>query len=391
MPTADIASLADIIRVHGAERPDAIALHVGDRTVTFAELDARSSQVANAFQAAGVISADRVAFIEKNGAEFFEVTYGLAKLGAVNVAVNWRLAPPEMLQIIEDAGAEVIVVGSEFFGHIEAIEDRLTKVRTIVAVGAHDRWPAFDDWVAGQSAEDPGVATGPDDIAFQLYTSGTTGLPKGVLLNNKGVLGVVAEVADNFKFTPDGVNLAIMPAFHIAGAGWAMVGHYCGSTNVVMRDVDPAAILQAISRHRITNAFMVPALIQFLLVTPGVEETDFSSLRTLVYGASPISDDILVKGMERLGCEFIQVYGLTETNGAITHLEGVDHDPVNKANLLRSCGKPFAWVEVRIVDATARTSRSEQWANCGPARRRTWPATGTTRRPPRRPSHPTAG
>src|SRR6476620_8628029 len=351
MPTADIASLADIIRVHGAERPDAIALHVGDRTITFAELDARSSQVANAFQAAGVISADRVAFIEKNGAEFFEVTYGLAKLGAVNVAVNWRLAPPEMLQIIEDAGAEVIVVGSEFFGHIEAIEDRLTKVRTIVAVGAHDRWPAFDDWVAGQSAEDPGVATGPDDIAFQLYTSGTTGLPKGVLLNNKGVLGVVAEVADNFKFTPDGVNLAIMPAFHIAGAGWAMVGHYCGSTNVVMRDVDPAAILQAISRHRITNAFIVPACIQFLLVTPGVEETDFSSLRTLVYGASPISDDILVKGMERLGCEFIQVYGLTETNGAITHLEGVDHDPVHKANLLRSCGKPFAWVEVRIVDA----------------------------------------
>jgi long-chain acyl-CoA synthetase len=211
MPTADIASVADIIRVHGAERPDAIALHVGDRTITFAELDARSSQVANAFQAAGVISGDRVAFIEKNGAEFFEVTYGLAKLGAVNVAVNWRLAPPEMLQIIEDAGAEVIVVGSEFFGHIEAIEDRLTKVRTIVAFGAHDRWPAFDDWVAGQSAEDPGIATGPDDIAFQLYTSGTTGLPKGVLLNNKGVLGVVAEVADNFKFTPDGVNLAMMP------------------------------------------------------------------------------------------------------------------------------------------------------------------------------------
>ena len=126
---------------------------------------------------------------------------------------------------------------------------------------------------------------------------------------------------------------------------------YCGCTNVVLRDVDPAAILRAIPRHRITNAFMVPAVIQFLLVTPGVEETDFSSLRTLVYGASPISDDILVKGMERFGCEFIQVYGLTETTGAITHLDGADHDPVNKAELLRSCGKPYPWVEVRIVDA----------------------------------------
>jgi long-chain acyl-CoA synthetase len=132
MPQPDITTIAEIVRVHGAEHPDAIALHVGDRTITFAELDARSSRVANAFQAAGVTSGDRVAFIEKNGAEFFEVTYGLAKLGAVNVAVNWRLAPPEMLQIIEDTGAEVVVVGSEFFGHIEAIEDRLTKVRSIV-------------------------------------------------------------------------------------------------------------------------------------------------------------------------------------------------------------------------------------------------------------------
>ena len=93
---------------------------------------------------------DRVAFVEKNGAEFFEVTYGLAKLGAVIVPVNWRLAAPEMLQIIEDAGAAVVVVGPEFFGHIEAIEDRLAKVHTIVAVGTHDRWPAFDDWIAGQ-------------------------------------------------------------------------------------------------------------------------------------------------------------------------------------------------------------------------------------------------
>ena len=350
MPTEDIASLADIIRVHARGRPDTVALIVGERAITFAELDARSSQAANAFRAAGVGFGDRVAFIEKNGAEFFEVTYGLAKLGAVSVAVNWRLAPPEMLQIVEDAGAEVLVAGTEFFGHIEAIEDRLTKVHTIVAIGAHDRWPAYDEWIAGQPAEDPGVITGPDDIAFQLYTSGTTGLPKGVMLDNKGVSGVIAGVADNFKFTPDGVNLAMMPAFHIAGAGWSMVGHYRGCTNVVLRDVDPAAVLDAIPRHRITNAFMVPAVIQFLLITPGVEDTDFSSLRALVYGASPITDDVLVKGMERFGCEFIQVYGLTETNGAITHLEDVDHDPQRRPHLLRSCGKPFAWVEVRVVD-----------------------------------------
>ncbi|HXS70784.1 MAG TPA: AMP-binding protein, partial [Patescibacteria group bacterium] len=137
MPTEDIAAVADIVRVHGAERADVAALVMGERIITYGELHARSSQAANAFRAAGVGFGDRVAFVEKNGVEFFEVTYGLAKLGAVVVPVNWRLAPPEMLQIIDDAGAAVVVVGSEFLGHIEAIADELTSVHTILAVGHH--------------------------------------------------------------------------------------------------------------------------------------------------------------------------------------------------------------------------------------------------------------
>ena len=150
MPDSDIATIADIVRVHAARRPDAAALVVGDRTITFAELDARSSRAAQAFRAAGIGFGDRVAYIEKNGAEFFDVVCGLAKLGAVGVAVNWRLAPPEMLHIIEDAQARIVVVGSEFFGHLEAIEDGLTTVEHIVAIGAHNRWPAFEDWLAGR-------------------------------------------------------------------------------------------------------------------------------------------------------------------------------------------------------------------------------------------------
>ena len=261
MPQPRYRHVADIVRVHGAERPDAIALHVGDRTITFAELDARSSQVANAFQAAGVISGDRVAFIEKNGAEFFEVVYGLAKLGAVNVAVNWRLAPPEMLHIIEDAGADRrggLGVLRPHRGH----RGPATKVRTIVA----------------------------------------------------------------------------------------------GSTNVVLRDVDP---------RRYSRPFR--GIGSPMLHGPRGDpvpahharrrETDFSSLRTLVYGASPITDDILVKGMERFGCEFIRVYGLTETTGAITQLEGVDHDPVNRPNCCgRAASRTRGW-RCASSTPTARTSR----------------------------------
>ena len=223
-----------------------------------------------------------------------------------------------------------------------------------MAIGEHDRWPSFDDWISAHPADDPAVATGPDDVGVQLYTSGTTGLPKGVMLTNNNFFGHVTGIMAQWRFTPDSVNLAMMPGFHIAGAGWAMVGLYNGCTNVVMRDVDPAAILRAIPEHGITNAFMVPAVIQFLMIMPGVEDVDFSSLRAIVYGASPITDDVLKKAMDLFGCEFIQVYGLTETNGAISQLDGVDHDPHHRPELLRSCGKPYPWVEVRVVDADGR-------------------------------------
>src|SRR5690348_3352305 len=123
----DIATIADIVRVHAAQRRDAVALVVGDRRITYGELDDRSSRAAKAFSAAGVGFGDRVAFIEKNSAEFFEVVCGLAKLGAIGVPVNWRLAAPEMRHIIEDAQARIVVVGSEFFGHLEAVENQLTR------------------------------------------------------------------------------------------------------------------------------------------------------------------------------------------------------------------------------------------------------------------------
>jgi long-chain acyl-CoA synthetase len=268
------------------------------------------------------------------------------------VSVNWRLAPAEMAQIIDDAQAEVVIVGPEFVSHVEKIEADLGGVRTIVAIGGHDRWPAYDDWVEAHEPTDPGVVPTGGDAAFQLYTSGTTGLPKGVVLTNDNFFKGVDRIAAQWRFTTDSVNLAIMPMFHIAGAGWAMVGLHHGCRTVVLRDVDPAEILRVIPQFGVTNAFMVPAVIQFLLMTPGVESTDFSSLRSLVYGASPITDKVLVQGMATFGCEFIQVYGLTETTGAITQLDGSDHDVTGRPQLLRSCGRPYPWVEVRIVDSS---------------------------------------
>src|SRR3954454_21141534 len=141
-----IASIADIIRTHGAARAGDPALEYEGRSISFGELDTRSRQVAQALRRAGVGDQDRVAFIDKNGPEFFEVTFGLAKLNAVNVSVNWRLAPTEMADIIADAGASVVIVGADFVPHIEKVEDDLSGVSTIVAIGGHSRWLDYDEW-----------------------------------------------------------------------------------------------------------------------------------------------------------------------------------------------------------------------------------------------------
>src|SRR5688572_24447706 len=149
----------------------------GDRAITWTEMDARSSRVAQALLAAGLAAQDRVAFLDKNGVEYFEVLFGGGKANVVNVAVNWRLAPAEMAYVINDAAARVLFVGPDFLGHLDAMEPSLKTVETIIVIGGHPRHEAYEAWLARHAATDPLVPTAPDDVAMQLYTSGTTGLP----------------------------------------------------------------------------------------------------------------------------------------------------------------------------------------------------------------------
>jgi long-chain acyl-CoA synthetase len=189
------------------------------------------------------------------------------------------------------------------------------------------------------------------DIAFQLYSSGTTGRPKGVMLSNANFFGLLPLARGMWELDEHSVNLGAMPLFHIGGGGWVTAGMYVGCTTVLVRDIDPVALVGLIAEHHITHGFVVPALLQFMLMVPGVQDADFSSLKMLAYGASPISDEVLARSIETFKCKFWQVYGLTETTGAIVNLPPEDHD-LNGPNRhrLRSCGLPGPGVELRIVD-----------------------------------------
>lgn len=358
--TALIRSLGDIPRVHASQRPDQIALTYGDRTWTYAEIESEANQVATALLAAGVDPQDRVAFLDRNAPEYFSFLFGAGKVNAVTVAVNWRLAPREMAYILNNARAKVLLIGEEFLDHLNQMD--LESEPDVVVLGADTDGEhlTYQEWVSARSTTDPQVPVGWDDTCYQLYTSGTTGLPKGVELTNRNFFEMLPTASEEWNFDAESVNLVAMPLFHIAGGGWGVVGLYNGGSNVLLRDVDPAEILDVIPHHGVTNALLVPAVLQFLLAMPNIGETDFSTLRSVVYGASPITEEVLVGSMNAMGCQFTQAYGLTETTGGITILRAADHDPGGpRAHLLRSAGQPWGDVELRIVDPATGEARPD--------------------------------
>jgi acyl-CoA synthetase (AMP-forming)/AMP-acid ligase II len=345
----ETGGLGDIVRRHAAERPDAAAIVHADRITTFADLDRAASRVAQALIAEGVRPQARVAHLDKSSDIFFELLFGTAKAGAVMVSVNWRLAAPEALHIVNDAEAEILFVGEEYFPMIDKIRDDLRTVRKIVAFGSrHGAWESFADWRDRHAAIDPNLPARPADTAIQFYTSGTTGLPKGAELTNANFAWMLPLWTRTWLLGPGVPNLVCLPMFHIGGAGWGMAGLFAGATNHVMREFVPAEILKVVERERLQVMLLVPAMILFLVQAPQIRETDLSSLRLVVYGAAPIPADLLKQAMAVFPCGFQQVYGLTETTGAITLLPPEDHDPADGRKLL-SCGFAQKGVELRIV------------------------------------------
>ena len=344
--------MVEIFRWRVEKSGEQIAHKFEDKETTFKELDSFSNRVAQGLIKEGCKPDSRVAYLGKNSDIFFEFMYGTFKSRTVTVGVNWRLAPPEVAFILNDSQSEVLFVGPEFFGLIEEIKDEIPTVKKIITVGGnHDEWQDFASWRDSFEDKDPMLESDGNDDVIQLYTSGTTGHPKGVQLTNDNFSAcfIVNEEAMYRDIEEGGVNLVCMPIFHVAGTNMGIAGMVTGAKSIIIPEVDPGLILKLIEQEKIQHTIFVPAVILFLIQHPESANTDFSSLETVIYGASPITDDTLLKAMELMKCNFWQVYGLTETNGAITFLYPEDHE-ISRGKL-RSCGKAAKGVGLRVVDS----------------------------------------
>ena len=341
--------MADPIRRHALERGDRPALVFEGQETTYRQLDARSNQVANGLIAAGVKPGQRIAILAKNIDLFFEIYYGATKAGAVLVPINFRLAPPEVAYVLNDAVAKMLFVTEEFHDLVAGIEAEVAGLEQVLTLqGGRDGWTGYAAWRDGQPTDDPRMEGAPSDTCLQAYSSGTTGHPKGVEITHDNFVQFLPNpLAEWGTWEADDVSLVAMPLFHVAGCVWAFVGLYIGANNILLPEVDPPAILKAIETYKVTQVIFVPAVILFLLQTPGAAETDVSSVKMVLYGASPIPLPVLQQAMEIFDCGFAQLYGLTETTGAVTYLPPEDHDGSEK---MKSCGKPMRGVKIRVVD-----------------------------------------
>ena len=362
-PTPPLAllpdALGDLVREHARVQGAAAAFVFDGEETSFAALDAGSNRAANGLAALGVRKGDRIAFLGKNHPLYFELLLAAAKLGAVMTPVNWRLAPPEVAFIVGDCQARVLFAGEGFGALLAKIRADIPLVETVFGVEADDPdLPDYRNWRDGFPASDPAVKVGPEDDALQLYTSGTTGRPKGAVMTHGSILSSrhrpepdadEVELRDWQKPIPGEVTLLAMPTFHISGTGTGIGTIASGTCSIVLPEYDPAKALELIETYNISKIFLVPAAIQILLNHPRVGEVDFSRLKFITYGASPIPLDLMKAAMERFGCGFVQMYGMTETSGTIVTLDPEDHVPEGSARM-RSVGKALPGVEIKIID-----------------------------------------
>ena len=349
-------NLADIVRCGAREYPHRIAIRYGDSRTTYRQLDERATRVGRGLLAWQVARQSRVAFLDFNCNAYLEALFGAVKADCVLVGINARLAAQEVLYILDDAMASVLFVGREHYALVESIESRLATVKHIVAVdGGHARWPDYREWRDARDASGPLLESDEDSDAIQLYTSGTTGHPKGVCHTHRGwrAFSRAVKAAAWSNYDADTVTFVCMPLFHVAGFNLCCLTLLAGGCIVLSRRFDPTEIIDFIPRYGITDALFVPAMIHELVAHPRAPTTNFSSLRHISYGAAPIANELLVRAQRLFDCGFVHLYGLTENLGCATYLPPEMH----RAELgkQKSCGHAYAGLDLNIVDADGRT------------------------------------
>jgi fatty-acyl-CoA synthase len=337
-------NIGGLLTKRAAMTPDREGLVCEGIRRTYKQLNDRANRLANAMTALGVNHGDRVGILALNEPEYFDMYFGLGKIGAILVPLNHRLAGPEIEYILSDCDAKVLVFGKEFAEVVDSIRNGISARDLIAVFDDPPEWANSYECVIGEaSGEEPEEEGGDDDTLTILYTSGTTGRPKGAMLTHTYYFWNSVNLMSTLGMDVGETTLIALPLFHIgalAGPPWLVHG---GGKAVLLRTLDPKRFLELIQEEKVNGFGSVPQLLDFLKLVPDFEKYDWSSIKVILVYAAPVPV-ALIEEYAQAGIKVRQLYGLTECNTA-TVLDGE-----NAIAKVGSCGKPFFHTEVRVVD-----------------------------------------
>jgi len=348
---SEMYTLGDVPRKGAKISPRKTALVFEDRRISYSELDERVNRLANALLGLGCARGDRLTILSENTNKYLEVYFAAAKAGLSVTPLNFRLSDAELAHIVNDSEAAVFFVGDGYEARTRAVMSQLVNIRDWIALDNRAEGFQFhEDLIRDASPEDPHVEVGEDDLAILMYTGGTTGLPKGVMLSHRNILSAMYGLIISYSFTRHDTECFILPLFHISI--WPVLCVLMvGGTVVVLRRPDLLKLLEAVESEKCTHIVLVPTLLVWILDIPNLETFDLSSLRLITYAGSPMPAEVLRRCVEKFGHIFSQGYGLTEAAPLVTAMFPEDHyfeGP--KTALLKSVGKEGPTVEVRVFD-----------------------------------------
>ncbi|HEY91484.1 MAG TPA: long-chain-fatty-acid--CoA ligase [Dehalococcoidia bacterium] len=349
----------EFLTIANAICPDKEAIVFEGNRYTFSQLNERVNRLANAMLGMGVQKGDRISLIHVNCNQCIEAYFAIARIGGIYVPLNFRAKENELTYMLNTAEANTFFVGERYLDLVNSVKTSLSTVRNYISIDSqHEGYSCYEDLIASASAEDVFTDIGDEDTTILMYTAGTTGFPKGVMLSHNSFSIYVLENVTPADPISEEKNILTVPLYHVAGIQAMMAAIYGGRTLVMERQFEATEWMRLVQDEKVGRAMMVPTMLKQLMDHADFSKYDLSSMQVITYGAAPMPLPVIRKAMELFsGVSFINAFGQTETASTITTLspadhviEGTEEEKEKKLKRLSSIGRPMNDVEMKIID-----------------------------------------